>query len=52
MTDWIEVLKNYDYPKRPCDGSCMDGCPARPDCPLFNAWQRQTEIDAREKERN
>jgi len=49
MTDWIKILKNYGYPKRPCDTKCTDGCPARPDCSLFRQWQNQIEIDAKEK---
>ena len=50
MSEWLEVLANYEYPKRPCDTKCIDGCPARPDCELFQAWRSQIEQDASEKE--
>lgn len=50
MTDWLVILKNYGYPKRPCDTNCTDGCPARADCPLYKQWRNQTEADAKEKE--
>ena len=38
MKDWDAILKNYDYPKRPCDSKCVDNCPARSDCPLYQIW--------------
>ena len=37
--DWMKVLKNYGYPKRPCDTLCGDGCPGRPSCPMHRAWE-------------
>lgn len=45
--NWIKaldsVLGSYGYPKKPCDGGCVENCPNRSDCPLFLAWtQRQT----------
>lgn len=49
MSDWEAILKNYGYPKRPCDTNCVDGCLARPDCPLYRAWCNQIEQDAKEK---
>lgn len=50
--DWREVLETYEYPKRPCDTNCVDGCPARPSCPLFQAWYRQTKRDAKKQAKN
>lgn len=44
--EWMKALKAYDYPKRPCDTKCGDGCPARPSCPLYRAWEYQTKKDA------
>lgn len=35
---WMRVLKNYDWPNRPCN-SCVDGCRNRLSCPIFRAWE-------------
>lgn len=51
MTGQLEMLTSYGYPKRPCDTSCIEGCKARANCPLYRAWCIQTEIDTRERKR-
>ena len=45
----LKTLENYSYPKRPCDTNCVDGCIARPSCPLYTAWEYQRENDKKKK---
>jgi len=40
-----EILDFYGYPKRPCDTLCLDGCPAKLDCPLYKAWEKEIKAD-------
>ena len=46
------MLNNYDYPKRPCDTKCFDGCPARPSCPLFRTWESYIKAEKKIKNEN
>ena len=46
-SQWIKILDRYDYPLRPCDTSCMDGCFSRPSCPLYTAWEKRKSMETK-----